>query len=230
MKKQILASLLILSPTFTRTMENDTWSLSSFSLSSFLPEWLSFNKVSNESKLISNLRRSKDDFENKLLSNKEEIKRVLKKQPLAFYLKVNHYPIWFLQYCYYQEIIKHLDENLTLIATFPFLKNMQINGYTALGAAIISREPSVDKKRSFIQKLLNSGFELIPKDLELAELALYDAIATHHKTLLHLLHAHSDVNWSVLPQEVRKQIAQYMLQLFKNELWLLPEKVLEGII
>ena len=83
MKKQILASLLILSPTFTRTMENDTWSLSSFSLSSFLPEWLSFNKVSNESKLISNLRRSKDDFENKLLSNKEESKTSIKKTTVS---------------------------------------------------------------------------------------------------------------------------------------------------
>jgi len=222
MKKYIALSLLITSSTFMHAMEDDNWSLSS--LSSRFSAWLSSGQISNESKLISDLRRSKDDFERKLLSNQEQVQIALKRFPLGDFLKSARYPIWLLQYCYYQEIIRHLDENLSLIATLPFCKNMQINGYTALGAAIISREPSIDKKRFFIQNLLNSGFELTPEDIKLAELTLYDEVTKQQKTILHFLHVSSDY-WFVLPQEIRQLIIRYMIDSFKNEVWLLPKTV-----
>lgn len=232
MKKHIVLSLLIINPVFTHTMENESSFLSSFSsLNSYLPEWLSFKQAPIESKLVSDIRASKNEFERELLrDNEEQVKQALKRYPIGHFFKVGSYPFWFLQYCYYQEIIEHLDKNLSDIASLTTCKNIKINdSYTALGAAIISREPSIDKKRYFIQKLLNSGFELTSKDIELAELIVYDGIIKHQVALIHLLHAYQNTNWSILPQELRAQIAQYMFQLIKNEFWLLPEK-LEGII
>ncbi len=91
---------------------------------------------------------------------------------------------------------------------------------------MLAKEISIENKHTFIQELIGYGFKPTPKDIELAELALYDGIAEHQITMLYLLHVQSQANWSELPQEVRTQIAQYMIQLFKKEFWFLPEKSL----
>lgn len=216
MKKQITLSLLITSTACIHAMEKE------LSFSKFF-SWLLPNQTSNKSQLISDIRKRKNDFERQLLTNEEQVKKALKKQSVGYFMKINDYPIWFLQYCYYQETVQHLDEHLTFIATIEHCKNMNINGYTALGATIISKEPSITKKRAFIQKLLKSGFKLMPKDIELAKLIFYDAIIRYQNTLIDLSDAHPQANWSVLPKEIRTQIVQHMIQLFKNKFWLLPE-------
>lgn len=214
MKNRIALSLLIVSSAFTHTMENDTWSLSCFSLRSYLPAWLPFSQTPQESKLTSNIRKSKNELRSLLIDLWVE----------QFEIEKDYSS--FLCYCYYPKN-KEL-ENLNHLNSLPStLKNWRagrVNGYSALGAAIISDKTSIEEKRNFIQKLLKNGFRPTTKDIRLAQLALYDGI-TKHKALLHVLY--SQANWATLPQEIRSQIAQYMIQLFKNEFWLLPENYLQ---
>jgi len=220
MNKRILLSLLIMSSTSVYTMESDTWSLSAFSLRSFLPTWSSPDQVQYESKLTSDIRASKSKFESQLQFN--SITEYFFK-PIATALLVDLYidkietdPNRFVEFCYhynYSNLI-NLDFNDPAIQG---CLNAQIDGYSPLGASIISKGTPIEKKHNLIHKLLKNSFKPTPKDIELAELALYDEIGEHQITMLHLLHTHS------LPQEIRKQIIGYMVQLFNNEFWLLPE-------
>lgn len=251
MNKQIVLSLLIMSPVFTHAMESEYSFSSYFSLSSYLPEWFSFNYLFNgskqisESKLISDLRASKNEFESTLLNDKH-LKLVLK-YPEALdgmFENIPNNPIRFLQYCYYQNFHEYIHQT-DIIAwlqkryetdILAWLQNIQIDGYSALGAAMLAKYTPIQKKRIFIiHKLLNHNFKPTPQDIGLAELILYDEIPAKQKEkIILLLCNHQEDNLShvqpqALPQEIRAQIVQYMVQLFKNEFWLLPETEMNNL-
>ncbi len=211
MKEHIALSLLIMITSLTHTMKRDSC--------------FSSNQILNKSKLVSDLRASKNEFENQLLQLDEQIKQKLK-HPLGvkiFFMQINTNPVRFLQYCYYQGMHEHIYMNLYEVRTFA-CQEMHVNGYSAFGATMIAKETSIETKHEFAQRLIKSGFKPTTKDVELAELILYDGIAEYQIAIIHLLHAHSQANWFELPQEIRTQIVRYIIQLFKNEFWLLPER------
>ena len=53
----------------------------------------------------------------------------------------------------------------------------RINGYSALGAAMLAKDVSIDDKRDFIQQLLNYGFELTKKDSAILKLEFCDGLS-----------------------------------------------------
>ena len=229
MNKCIALSLLIMSPIFTHAMEDNSWRYFS-SLRPYLPVWPSFNQMPQESKQIQALRASKSKFNNQLTA-----------LWMSHWNRTIYNPTTFWSYCYCPKdtslielnILKYLDSYPSVLKE---CQEDQIDGYSALGTTMMAtnlsffaKDISIEEKRNFIQELTNRGFKPTPKDIELAELILYDGIIGHQKIFLHLQHIHSQANWSVLPQEVRKQITQYMLQLFKKEFWLLPEKSLNDL-
>jgi hypothetical protein len=114
-------------------------------------------------------------------------------------------------------------------------QNASINGYSALGAAMLAPDISFEKRRVFIRELIKYGFKSTLRDMQLAELILYDEIMKEERGIglkskklkikfIHLLHSDSSAPWRVLPKELRKLIAQYMIQVLKKEedCWLLP--------
>jgi hypothetical protein len=223
MKKHIALSLLIFSSTFTHTMEKEFSFLNPFS-------WFSSSQTPNESKLIADLRANINDFENqlKLDRSKELEKTYLLPETLQLFMHIGTTkPDQFIQYCYYQKFheteMVDFDEICTDTSLLKKYHELEINGYSALGAAMLAKEISIEEKLKFIKKLIKYNFKPTLKDIGIAELVLYDAITEHHKTLLHLLHPHSEINWSVLPHEIRNHITQYILQLLRKEFWLLPE-------
>lgn len=199
-------------------MEKESSLLSFFS-------WFSSNQTPKESKLISDLRANKNEFEDKLRN--KEVKRLLENEEYMSIFPFSAYnmtstPIKFLQYCYYLKFHENMFNMRLDDIDIPSLKKCRearLNGYSALGAAIISDDTSIQEKRNFIKTLMiKYDFKPTLKDISLAELYLYDNISAEHKKIfIHLLHTHASTDWSVLPQEVRKHIAQYMIQLFKNE-------------
>lgn len=228
MKKQIVLSLLIMSPTFMHGMENDPWSLSSLSLR--FSAWLSPNQVQHESELISDLRKSKSILKNQV---SEGFKLFKFYEP-----NINYDFFTFFHHCYYPKN-QYYNDHLNLAPDvlvdrqafrISLTKNQkgQIDDYSFLGMAMIakdesffSKDISIEEKHCSIKELIKLGFTPTPKDIGLAKLIVYDEITIHRKPLLHLLQTHPEVNWSILPPEIRKQIMQYMIQLF----WLLPETV-----
>jgi len=202
-------------------MESDSSFLSSFSFGSFLSTWFSFNQAPKESELISYIRTSKNEFESLLQFSEHQKKEHPYRTSHAVY-NVNATPLEFWQYYYHHKVYKYpLD--VCFHRKLEEYHEEEINGYSVLGASMIAKDVSIEEKRNCIQELINRGFKPTSKDMVLANLYLYDGMLGHQKIFLHLSHAHSQADWSVLPQEVRKLIAQHMIQLFKKEFWLLPE-------
>ncbi len=189
---------------------------------------LPLNQISNESKLILKIRASKNEFENQLLDDTWEQDKVGYNSSMLlsrFWLE-DFKPINFFRSCCYKfhhkMTIFKLSSSYSLFNTY---KNVQINGYSALGAAMMANDISPDVKRNFIQELVNLNFKPTAKDIELAELYLYDAICTITKEkIILLLCDHQKDNLPQLLPEIRTQIAYHLIQLFKNEFWLIPEK------
>jgi hypothetical protein len=229
MNKQILASLLIASTTFAHGMESNAWSLNSLSLRSLLPAWL----VSNESQLILDLRTSKKKFEDDLQDSiwgswgGKHVQYPLRTFFGTFH--IDEYAFFLYCYCYesfHENIFIDLRQGGISHPALDKCKAMRVCEHSALGATMIARNASIKEKREFIQELLKHDFKPTQKDIQLAELILYDGIGEHQKTLIHLLYPSSK---AMLPQEIRTQIAQYLIQLFKNEFWLLPETALNDL-
>lgn len=151
---------------------------------------------------VQDLRKDKCDFEHTLFFRsfiiEENISRnvvvgfdcSVKKMFHAFFQSsTNLKPINFLRYCFYQ--FCHTDQNKQemqqLISQYPDLhpldeyKKIEINGYSAIGAAILAPEVSIENKREFIEQLLNLGFLPTKKDVMIAKLQLYDAIPPEEK-------------------------------------------------
>src|SRR5579862_5319016 len=167
MKKQLLASLLILSPIIISAME-DTSSFSSLSsLGSYFPWHL--NSQANESELVSNLQKNKDEFEYQLkVSKRKELAKYSLpfNWPLFAADKINDNPIEFLQYCYYQKFhdselsmsLKDLKDSTLLNKC----QNAHIKGHSALSATMFAPDVSFSQKRDFNQQLINLNFKATP--------------------------------------------------------------------
>ncbi len=207
------------------------------SLYFYIPSF--FSQSPKESQRIKDIRKNKNDFEKELqLSNlfkglspnviagyhalgsgnpEYDIFNSSLRSPIAIS------PINFLRYCYYQkfhndkskEDIQKLASDASLLNDF---KNIQVDGYSALGAAIIAPGVSIESKRNFIEQLMHLGFQLTKKDRMLAELELYDAIPEGEKTKMILLLSKKDT----LP-EIKQNIVGCMLQLYRVTSWPLPE-------
>lgn len=215
MKKYLTLSLLIVSTTFTHVMEKE----SSFSCS----------QISNESELINNLRKEKNNLEKQLsddtwAQDKVDYNSIIK---LSKFWSDEFNPINFFRSCYYKfhhkMTIYKFKLSYSLLDTY---QNVQIDGYSALGAAILANEISTDEKRNFIQELINLDFKPTVKDIRLAELYVYDSyeIAEYKNIFLHLLQDNPNSNWFMLPHDIREQIVRLLIQFFKKDAWLLSEK------
>jgi len=223
-------------------MEINTSSLTSFSLSSYLPsfsQW--FKQGPKESCVIADLRASRKDFEDtlKLVEWKEyheENAMVFKKNVFptpyvtreSFCSLTDGDPIEFLRFCYYQKIHKN---NPAIFKAYKkgaidyFKKYAYIKEYSSFSATMIAPGITFKETHALIQELINCGFEPTPKDVELAELILYDAIIENRKkeTFIYLLHPNLLPHWN-MPKEVKTIIARYLIRALKKEknYWLLP--------
>ncbi|HLX54489.1 MAG TPA: hypothetical protein VKR58_11135 [Aquella sp.] len=189
--------------------------------------------------MVSDIRADKDKFEEQLkLDKKAEIQKTyILPVTLQLFSKkgVEAKPIRFLQYCYYQKFHKNEMENLqTLQDDFTLLNkclNAQIDGYSAIGAAMLAPDMPLYAKYNFVQELINLDFKPTPQDIEIAELILYDEIMKNQlglefkKKLIHLLHPGSPAHWHILPHDVRKLIAWHLVEEIKtdNNYWLLTD-------
>ena len=209
---------------------------------SYIPSW--FGQSPKESEHIQALRKDKNDFEQELKTIKGGMlssdsdrlpalfpatwpDRVMCDDKQCFYLPspIMKSSIKFLQYCYYQKF--HMDkskENMQDLASANFkdlldaYKEAQIDGYSAIGAAIIAPDVSIESKRNFIEQLIDLGFKPTKKDKMLAELQLYDAISAEKKAEIVAFFSRKD-----MPYDVTKKIINCMLDLYRKDYWPLPD-------
>lgn len=139
MNKHIALSLLIMSSTFAHTMEKEFSFLNPFS-------WFSSNQTPNESKLITDLRKNINDFENQLKLDKwtERKKTYIVPVTLQLFMHMDAKPIEFIKYCYYQKFHENEFVNLNEICTDASLlkkyQEVEIDGYSTLGAAMLAEK------------------------------------------------------------------------------------------
>ncbi len=229
MKKRIALLLLLLSPFIVCAMEDN--SSSSFaSCYTYIPLWF----ASESTTPLQDLQASKSEFEVRLKlgwSLQDWMSITLG----SFSRRAIHdNPTEFLRYCYNLKLhndpigfeLSDLDKDASLLNK---CKEVQIDGYSALGVAIIAKDASVivnkcilvSIKPRFILQLLNKGFTLSEKDRTLVALEFFDNIsAEQKKTMISLLNDKQEDNFSVLPHDVRRLIVDYMVSLFKKEHWL----------
>ena len=210
---------------------------------SSLPSWLT-GQIKH-SQQIQDLQKNKEDFESQLtvsyftaayLSDDEfkQYLRVMCQTPphdlnaktIDLYLNsVTEMSLnMFLIYCYNhaydtndrrEENMQQLASDKSLVNEF---KNAQIDGYSAIGAAILAPDESIKSKRNFIEQLIHLGFKLTQKDKMLAGLPLYDAIPENEKEKMILFLRHKDI----LP-EINKNIVSCMMEPYRATSWPLPD-------
>lgn len=212
-------------------MENSSWIVPINSCISFFSELISKPEISKESSLVITLRKNVNEFEGALQSVSRDESKI--KRTLLFMLVLDkeiEQPSTFLNCCYYYKYWEKDGKRINKLGTDPIdlkkYQNSEIKGCSALGAAMIAQGLSLGKRRLLAQELGTYGFKSTPNDVSIAELILYDEIKRcgKEKTFFHLLHPDSNISWSMLPHEIRKQIAYYMREFFKNEFWLLPQE------
>ncbi len=213
---------------------------------SYFP-WL----ASKEPQDILSLRKNRNKFEQQLLVNKIARKKYPDQVPVTwvylpqgktvgqwffelvldpFYKKIIDDPTVFLHYCYSQKYHQDSANDFKEFTMSADLLNkcqhVSIDGYSALGAAIVAPDVSVKTKRDFVRQLMSFGFKLTQKDKVLAELMVYDSISVDHKKkMILLLSNYQKDNWCMLPHDVRKFIVYYMIDLFKDKSWPCPRFV-----
>lgn len=242
MKKYVLL-FLVLNGTRIYGMEY----ISSFFVSFFKPQ---------ESQIITDLRASKDNFEKQIQFKhcscidagieKEMHFKCLKRLGIEMsLLSIDSCTIGFFQYCYYQKFLKK-DHYHTLSTIFEKDEYQDAyserirkrfdnchslrDGYSAISAAMIAQDKSLQEKCEFINELLKYNFKPNQKDMQLAELIVYDEIIAKNNNLafIHLLYDEKTAEQSslatrpVLPKEIRLIIAQYLAAILKKRYWLLP--------
>ncbi len=197
-------------------------------LRSLLPTWFSRSHTSKEAKPIRGLRKSKNKFEKQLQTNKVPTKYMLPMTDVLCLIDViDKHPIEFLKYCYHRNMhtyicmrIEQLDESASLFNNY---KDIYIDGYSALGAAIIA-DIDIEPKRDFIKRLMKHGFELTIKDKAVATLELYDAIISKQKeVMVCLLSTVGPGNFLMLPRDIRKNIMWCMMPCLNKMYGLLPD-------
>jgi len=207
-------------------------------LSQYIPTWSSLSTTPNESKLILDIRKSKNTFENQLpirfLSRLNGPTTML----LAFYvdtIKTKKHS--FLQYCYYYKYWKNNTEMMNIhnlktdLTALNICQETKINGYSALSAIMLAPDVSFPERQKFIQKLIEHNFKPTFNDIQLAKLIFYDEILKEEQItmlkikFMHLLNSYEPTTWSIFPKEVKELIANYMIQATKKEknYWLLPD-------
>lgn len=219
MQKFLVLSLLVMSSSMY-TMEK--YSVSSFF--SYLRSFVCSDQNLNESELIQGLRANKNKFEEQLQLNKWDTE-YMNNVPNGLFSpeEIDKDPINFLKFCYWQDLelsgyinvsIRQFDEPSLLYKC----KNARIDGYSALGAAIIAKDVQDPCKGGFILELKDRGYTLTEKDKELLVLELYDAISVKDKEIMILMLCnHKMSNLSVLPHDVRNYIVQYMIASLKDK-------------
>lgn len=167
--------------------------------------------------------------------------------PLSNAVSINITPTNFLQHCYDQGL--HQNDNFVYMKideldTFEyphFLKkcqNAHIDGYSALSTAMLAPNVFFKNRRKFIQEeLISRNFKPTPNDIQLAELIFYDEIIKETQStslslkakkskqkFIYLLQPNSPAPWSLLPKELKRLIAYFIIEMLKKEenCWLLP--------
>lgn len=189
-----------------------------------------------ESEKIIALRAKKEAFENQLkVSSFNATRKKFFSKDLPFCgLQVQNDPTVFLQYAYYisdddiqtaplenmHGIDRHTHGPIHIFFQIErndiqAIKNScipaAINGYSALGAALISKTISRAQKRVFLQQLLDLGFKTTPGDHELAYLEAYDASGIRPGAKFMLALGRNDKNCILtkLPPEIFFEIISY---------------------
>lgn len=141
-----------------------------------------------------------------------------------FFKEINADPLVFLQYCYGQKYHtdkreKHLSLLVTSVDLLNRCKEARIDGYSALGAAIIAKSVRLKDRCTFVRRLMQYGFEMTEEDRVLSALELYDAISTEHKEKMVLfLCDHKESGLSMLPHDIMKHIVHCAVQVFKENM------------
>lgn len=137
-------------------------------------------------------------------------------------VKIN--PAVFPRYCYIQKFHRELDACFKLsdldqdAILLNECKEARINGYSALGAAILAKDVDIEYKKDFINQLMDKGFTFTENDKALIALELYNAIPAEEKQMmLFLLHDHQEGGLTLLPHEVKRYIVDCALCLYKEK-------------
>jgi hypothetical protein len=153
-----------------------------------------------------------------------------------FLFQIDLKPKRFLRYCYYQryhnredevafeQLLRH-DENCfeqlsTHASLFAQCKQEQMDGYSALGVALMAKKITPERRNAFIQKLIYAGFEFTEKDNLLLALYLCDTLSMREKKSMMLV-LQDDAymgRLSVLPYDVRKYIVWCMVGVSKKSI------------
>ncbi|HJZ23110.1 MAG TPA: hypothetical protein VJ201_01520 [Candidatus Babeliales bacterium] len=223
MHKRIVLLLLIVSPSM-HAMESYSSEEFFSSFCSYLSQW-AMNQASGESEFIQKLRISRNQFEEQLqVFTLRSILDDWTIKDLANSIDAN--PLLFLEHCYHQRffwrnVITWSSFEVSLINK---CKKARIDGYSALGAACIARDISIGHKRDFIRPLMEHGFELTEKDKALAVIELYDAIPVEQKKkIIFLLFILGQGDFTILPDDVGKEIVYCIVYPFKEDVWPLPD-------
>lgn len=152
-----------------------------------------------------------------------------------FLYQIDLKPKRFLRYCYYQKYHNREDEDAfaqllrqdkncieplrTHSSLLAQCKKEQIEGCSALGAALLAKKISSFKRHAFMQQLIHAGFEFTQKDNLFLALYLYDTVSMREKRVMMLVLQDDEHmgHLSVLPHEVRKYIVQCMVDMFKEK-------------
>ncbi len=194
--------------------------------------WGSSSQVNNfDTQKIKNIKYKRASLESELQVGgltKFQKKYVMPDTLMLFSSSlIDSCPQEFLKYIYYEEF--HKTEylfNLELLSKDPNLLKKcliaQIDGYSALGAAIIAStkkpspsqlDDSIQRKRFLIKNLMKIGFKPTSKDKELAYLELYERTPEDSECKLQLAFLSKTYHPSELPKlpiEIVRHIASYV--------------------
>lgn len=206
----------------THTMENYSFSkFCSFVCSFVFNNQVSSDHVVIESGVIKELRIRKNKFEEQLQLEKWTTEYMDTPHGLFLPDKIAENPVLFLKFCYFQELqltgyinisIRQFDEPSLLQKC----RDARIDGYSALGAAMLAKEVQDPCKGGFIFDLKDRGYTLTEKDKELLVLELYDRIPVQHKKIMILLLCNQQTS-DELPHDIRNYIVHYMIDALKKD-------------
>lgn len=215
--KKIVLSLACVISLSACAMENESSSCFAKIYSFFSNKLKSFVTTQGLSPMQA-MQKNKNNFEDRLMSDGAfVVTEVLNGRVIHFS------PDAFFQCCYKENFcgfswVADAFDDASLLGRY---KEWRIDGYSALGAAIISEHgPFLDRKK-FVEKLLDHGFTLTEKDKKLAPLVLYNKISElARESMILLLHEHQEGDLGSFPYEVKKIIVNYMVRLYKEKEWL----------
>ena len=136
----------------------------------------------------------------------------------------------FLTYCFYHH--RHRNPNNIHKINIPieykqtfesityhgnFIAEHRLNGISAISASILSPCENINKTRSFIETLLNYGFQPNNNDILLAIFKLYENI--ENKVKLNIIHFLLN---NTLLAEINKYIIIKLIDHYKDKFYLLP--------